>query len=230
MSEQNYYEIILIRLLKDIYSNKLLRTSLGFKGGTAEFFFYDLPRFSTDLDFDILNSNNKQIVFQEIKKIFSRFGTITELTENKNTIFLLTSNKKNTRKIKIEISEKNSESHFEPKNYLGIPMLTMKKEDMAANKLLALLTRKKFAARDLFDLWYFLNNDWEINEKIIKKEIKINLKSALEKTLNKIKNIRASTLVYGLGDLTDEEQKTFVKNELKNDLMFNINLYLNKLN
>lgn len=230
MSEQNQFEIVIIRLLKDIYANKLLRTTLGFKGGTAEFFFYDLPRFSTDLDFDLLNFNNNSQVFEEIKKIFSHFGTITQSNEKKNITYYLTSYKNNGRKIKIEISKRNTESHFEPKNYLGIPILTMKKEDMAANKLLAFLTRKKFAARDLFDLWFFLSNDWIINENIIQQELAIPLKKALENALKKIKNIKSSSLIHGLGDLTDEKQKKFVKNELKNDLMFNINLYLNKLN
>jgi predicted nucleotidyltransferase component of viral defense system len=230
MSEQNRFEIVIIRLLKDIYANKILRTALGFKGGTAEFFFYDLPRFSTDLDFDLLNFDDDKKVFAEIRKIFSHFGTITQSNEKTHTTFFLTTYKNKTRKIKIEISKRESESHFEPKNYLGIPILTMKREDLAANKLLAFLTRKKFAARDLFDLWFFLSNDWIINENIIKHELSIPLKKALEKALKKTKNIRSSSLSYGLGDISDEKQKIFIKKELKNDLMFNINLYLNKLN
>lgn len=40
-----------ITILKEIYSDPEIRTALGFKGGTAAMFFYDLPRFSVDLVF-----------------------------------------------------------------------------------------------------------------------------------------------------------------------------------
>ncbi|HCC85077.1 MAG TPA: hypothetical protein DEQ06_00520 [Porphyromonadaceae bacterium] len=39
-------------LLKDIYTDIEIAPSLGFKGGTALMFFYDLPRFSIDPDFN----------------------------------------------------------------------------------------------------------------------------------------------------------------------------------
>ena len=45
---------ILIKILKDIYTDATISPILGFKGGTAATFFYDLDRFSVDLDFDLL--------------------------------------------------------------------------------------------------------------------------------------------------------------------------------
>ncbi|MCQ3945002.1 MAG: hypothetical protein DPW11_04490, partial [bacterium] len=44
----------LSKLLISLISDKSLATKLGFKGGTALYFFEDLPRFSTDLDFDLI--------------------------------------------------------------------------------------------------------------------------------------------------------------------------------
>ena len=51
---------LLLKILKDIYSDTALGPVLGFKGGTAAYFFYDLPRFSVDLDFDLLDTGKKE--------------------------------------------------------------------------------------------------------------------------------------------------------------------------
>lgn len=51
----NKHKFFLAQILKDIYSDIELANCLGFKGGTALMFFYDLPRFSVDLDFNLLD-------------------------------------------------------------------------------------------------------------------------------------------------------------------------------
>ncbi len=65
------------------------------------------------------------------------------------------------------------------KNYLGISMLVLKQEDMLATKLAALLTRKRFAARDVFDTWFFLKNNWPINGKILAEKAGMSLSEGL---------------------------------------------------
>ena len=45
------HKSIFINILRGIYSDPLLRSILGFKGETATMLFYELPRFSVDLDF-----------------------------------------------------------------------------------------------------------------------------------------------------------------------------------
>lgn len=47
----NKHKFFMMQVLKDIYSDRELASCLGFKGGTALMFFYNLPRFSVDLDF-----------------------------------------------------------------------------------------------------------------------------------------------------------------------------------
>ena len=49
------HKSILLQILKDIYSDTSIAPYLGFKGGTAALLFYDLPRNSVDLDFDLLD-------------------------------------------------------------------------------------------------------------------------------------------------------------------------------
>ena len=51
--DYNKHKYFMLQILRDIYSDLELANALGFKGGTALLFFYDLPRFSVDLDFNI---------------------------------------------------------------------------------------------------------------------------------------------------------------------------------
>ena len=72
---------------------------------------------------------------------------------------------------------------------------------MVAGKLAAFLIRKKFAARDLFDLWFFLKNDWEIDEEFFENKTGFSLKQGLKKTINNLKMIKPNQLLQGLGKL-----------------------------
>ena len=45
------------RILKDVYTDVSIAPLLGFKGGTCAYFFYGLPRFSVDLDFDLFSQD-----------------------------------------------------------------------------------------------------------------------------------------------------------------------------
>lgn len=190
MFDQSRHKIILVKILKEIYAQPELYGALGFKGGTAAFLFYGLPRLSVDLDFDLLAEKKKSLVLEKLKKILPEFGKLVEAVEKRNTLFFLVSYGREERNIKLEISKRPSKASFSVRSYLGIPVLLMGKESMLAGKLAAFLTRKKFAARDLFDLWFFLKNDWEINEEVLKEKTGLSLEQALEKAVEKAKKIK----------------------------------------
>lgn len=225
MWNRNKHKIILINLLREIYRSPDIRTALGFKGGTAALLLYDLPRLSVDLDFDLLDAAKKDAVIKKIKNLADEKLTLVDEADKRFTIFFLFSYGKDTKKIKIEVSKRPTLASYELKNYLGLPLLAMKKEDIAADKLACLLTRKKLASRDLFDLWFFLKNDWRINEAILKEKTGLKLPDALkgaEEIIKKIPNIR---LLHGLGELLDsEKQKDWVRKNLKEELLFQIEL------
>lgn len=71
------------------YSQNLL-----FKGGTCLRFFYDLPRLSEDLDFDVINSDNFNLskFSEDITKHFVQSlqfkDFVTKLAGNKHTLYL----------------------------------------------------------------------------------------------------------------------------------------------
>lgn len=64
MLNKDLHRAVLINTLNTIYSDSQIRTLVGFKGGTAAVLFYKLPRFSVDLDFDLLDESKKELVFE----------------------------------------------------------------------------------------------------------------------------------------------------------------------
>jgi predicted nucleotidyltransferase component of viral defense system len=226
MLDKTRHEIIMKNILKDVYSDRTLAPILGFKGGTAAYFFYGLPRFSVDLDFDLLAPEMAKKVFEKMGSILSRYGDLTQALEKRNTIFFLTY-EKNKQKIKIEISEREKTDSYEIKNFLGISVLTMVKKDMFANKLAAGTERKMTAMRDFFDINYFLQKAWDINEEIIERRTGKNLRNYLEFMHDFVeKNLSKANILDGLGAVLSEGQKDSVKETLKRDLLFGLKNYL----
>jgi hypothetical protein len=218
-----------INILRDIYGNPSLRTVLGFKGGTAAMLFYGLPRFSVDLDFDLLDYDKKELVLEKVSQLLPRYGVLSQATEKKFTLFFLLNYQKGERNLKIEISKRTEPSQFVIKNYLGISMLVMSEADMAAGKLTALLTRKHFASRDVFDTWFFLKNNWPINESLFTKKTGLSLSDGFEKARIQVKGIKKTELLAGLGDLLDNKQKDWVREKLVDELLFCLDLYQSEL-
>jgi predicted nucleotidyltransferase component of viral defense system len=223
------HKTILINLLKDIYSDVELRTILGFKGGTAAMMFYDLPRMSVDLDFDLLNEEKKELVLAKIKKIIQPYGEIYDAAEKRFTLFFLLSYEKGKQAVKIEISKRKGLNVYEFKNYLGISMLVIKPEDAAAGKLAALITRKRFATRDVFDTWFYLKNNWPISKIVIKEKTGLSVKQAVSQALTKVVKIKRNQVLQGLGELVDNKQKAWAKENLIKDTVFLLKLYRKNL-
>lgn len=216
-----------LNVLRAIYSDPDTRSVLGFKGGTAAMLFYELPRFSVDLDFDLLDPRKKEIVFKKVKSFLEKYGVLSEAWDKHYTLFYLLHYQKGERTLKIEVSKRPSRSAFEPKNYLGIPMLVMKQESTSACKLAALLTRKEFASRDMFDLEFFLKNNWPVDEDIVAEKTGLSIKEAFQKAINLVELISKDQLLRGLGELLENnKQKSWVKDKLKDELLFQLRLFL----
>lgn len=203
------------QVLKDIYKDKTLGPILGFKGGTAAFLFYDLPRFSVDLDFNLLDSTKEDPVLARIKKILAKYGNVEEAEKKRFTLFSLLSYEKGEHHLKVEISRRPETDNYEVRSWMGISMLVMDKERMFFHKLMALLDRKVFANRDLFDVWFFAKNNWPV------KEIS---KDYLTKCIRVIEKIDNRYILQGLGELLDNSQKVWAKSHLRDEAIFQLKL------
>jgi len=222
MLNKERHQLVMAQILKDIYSDILLASLLGFKGGTAAYIFYDLPRFSVDLDFDLLDDSekNRNLVFEKIRKIILQYGEIKDEQQKTNTIFFSLSYELSVHQIKVEINTRKTGANYELKNYFGIPVLTSAKDSMFSAKLIALLNRKEFAARDLFDVYFFLKNNWDTDEKVFATYDIISEKEYIKKCITFIENVPENTLLKDLGELIDEKQKAFVRMKIKSETIF----------
>lgn len=216
----------LILILKAIFSEISIGPSLGFKGGTAARIFYGLDRYSVDLDFDLLSRSAEALIFQKIGDLLPEIGVVKEKAIKKYTIFFLVSYAKEIRNIKIEISRRPSEASYRVLNLLGFPVKVITREDMFANKLMALLERKQLAHRDMYDLNFFCKNKWPLNGSLLEKKTGMRVETYLKKTIKWLSNYDDKNILYGLGELLTEKQKAWTKAHLKKDLLFHLRLLL----
>jgi len=217
---------ILLQLLKDIYSDVTIGPILGFKGGTAVYLFYNLNRFSVDLDFDLLDEKKADYVFQRVQEIIKEYGIVKEARKKRYTLFFLISYGEKNRNIKIEVNLRDFGSRYEVKNYLGIAMKVMAKEDMFANKLVAMLERIGTTNRDIFDVWFFLKNNWQVNKEIVTKRTNMSFKTFLQKCVKLLTNTNDQHILSGIGELLDTKQKIWVKSNLRKDTIFLLKIKL----
>ena len=222
MLNKEKHQLAMARILKDIYSDIALASLLGFKGGTAANIFYDLPRFSVDLDFDLLNDSeeNRNLVFKKVKSIISKYGEIKDEQQKFATIFFALSYEPGAHQIKVEINIRKTGANYEMKNYFGIPILVSAKDSMFSAKLVALMNRKEFAARDLFDVYFFVKKNWDTDKKVFAAYAIASEKEYIKKCIPFIDNVPENTLLKDLGELINEKQKAFVRTKIKNETIF----------
>ncbi len=205
----------MVQLLKDIYSDAELANCIGFKGGTALMFFYELPRFSVDLDFNLLVPEKNDTVYQKIRKIVLKYGKIHDEAQKFYGNIIVLDYGTAERKLKIEISNRQSDDTYSICNLLGISIKIMSLTDMFSHKLCALLDRSSVANRDIFDCWFLMNRHTAVNPKIIEQRMKKSLSDYLQDCINTIENLPNKNLLDGLGELVNPELKTFIRNKLR---------------
>lgn len=218
---------ILVKILKDIYTDDTLGPILGFKGGTAAYLFYSLNRFSVDLDFDLLDSEKEEYVFERVKRLLMHYGTLKQAKKKRfNLLYVLTYDDKvpGAQNIKVEINRRNFGSHYEVKAYLGISMKIMVKEDMFAHKLCAMYERIGKTNRDIFDVWYFLQNEWSVNKEIVESRTSMSFREFLQKCIDLLEKMSNQNMLSGMGELLDAKQKSWVKAKLRDDTIFLLKL------
>ena len=209
------HKFFMTQILKDIYSDAELANCLCFKGGTALMLFYNLPRFSIDLDFNLLASEKKDIAYQKIRKIVMKYGTIDDEAQKHYGSIIVLDYGIAERKLKIEVSNRQSSDQYEICNLLGINLKVMSLTDMFSHKLCALLDRNSVANRDIFDCWFLMSRQTAVNQNIIEQRTGKPLPEYLQDCIDTIENLPNKSLLDGLGELVSKEYKTFIRNKLR---------------
>lgn len=220
------HKTILFQILKDIYSDTTIAPFLGFKGGTAALMFYGLDRFSVDLDFDLLDENKEDEVFEKIIKIIKKYGILKESYKKRFNLFFLLSYKEKARNLKVEINRRQFGSKYEVKTYLGVSMVVMVPEDMFAHKLMAMSERFGKTSRDIYDVWFFLSRRFPINKEIVEKRSGMPLNQLLVKCIEQLEKMNNNRILNGVGELLTLNQKDWAKAKLKQEVIALLKLRL----
>ena len=168
--------------------SKNTKDELVFKGGTCLSKFYNLDRFSEDIDFTAVKNIEISSLIDNIISYLKLFGIECSLHKKKelfNSILitlrckgpLFKGNAQSYANVRIDINMKSS--IIMPPNvyeysslYSEIPafsLLIMQKKEILAEKIRAIMTRDK--PRDIYDLWFLLKNNVEIEEKLISEKM-----------------------------------------------------------
>lgn len=211
------HKTILFQVLKELYSNPLIGPYIGFKGGTAAVLYYGLDRFSVDLDFDLLDDARAETVFTQISKILGKYGSVKESYMKRFNLFFLLSYELHAHNIKIEISRRSFGSQYELKTHLGVSMVVMTKEDMFAHKMMAMSERMGKTSRDIYDVWYFLNQRFPINKNIIEQRSQLSFDQFLQSCIDRLAKVHDRNILDGVGELLSQSQKDWAKAKLKEE-------------
>ncbi len=216
------------------------KNELIFKGGTCLYKFYKLERFSEDLDFSCAIPINFDNLLKRMILDFKKFGITAEIHKKKepfNTILatlkikgpLFAGTSQSYASLGIDINFK-SEVLRKPEVlsfssiYPDIPpfsILCMTKEEIFAEKIRAILTRKK--ARDLFDLFFLINKNIAPDLNLIQKKLQYYNRSfelkEITKRIGELESLwtrELKGLAFSLPEFTKVKKETikFIKERL----------------
>lgn len=218
MLNKDKHRILMFKIIKDIYNSDIWK-NLAFKWWTSCYFLYSLDRFSTDLDFDLLNPNIE--IDNDLINILKKYWTLKIWNK------IVLSYWEKDVNIKIDVNRKIWKNNsYEFVNFYWTTIKVQDKSTIFANKLVALVERH--TNRDIYDVYFMFLNIFDINEEVIfertwksKKELFIQIKQKLEKIPNNYK------ILDWLGEVLDEKQKSFVKNKLILELLWIIEMKIN---
>lgn len=211
--DKNKHKFYMAQILSLIFKDKDLCNVLAFKGGTSLMFFHNLNRFSTDLDFNLLEPDKLDLAYDKVRAILTRFGTIDAEAKKPYGPVLVLNYGKVERMLKVEISVRQYPNHYEMRSLAGTDIRVMVMPDMFAHKLCAM--GERLSPRDIYDVWFFLQNHTEINEEIVRIRTAKSVSEYTAWCAEHVKEASPKLLMQVLGEvLNDAKSKTFVKNKL----------------
>jgi len=213
MNKQKH-KLYMAQILTMIYKDKELCNLLGFKGGTAMMFFHGLPRFSTDLDFNLLDESKSDYVYEKVRNILVKFGTIDDEAKKCFGPVMVLDYGKGERMLKVEISTRLFDNHYEMITLAGTDIRVLTIPDMFAHKLCAM--GERLSPRDVFDVWFFLQKKHaSINEQIVQFRTEKSVSEYAGWCAKRVRETSPKLLMQGLGEVIDDTQtRSFIKTKL----------------
>ena len=220
----NKHRYYMMQVLLAIFRHPELSRLLGFKGGTSLMLFHGLTRFSTDLDFNLLDASQSENVYHLLHQLLLKFGTIDDEAMKFYGPILVLNYGKGERMLKIEVSNRDYPNHYELKSLLGTDIRVMTMPDMFAHKLCAL--GERITPRDIYDVWFFLQNRTDINAEIVSLRTGMSVSDYAMQCAEKVRGYSSRILMQGLGEvLLDNDAKKFARTQLIPDTATALELF-----
>ncbi len=180
--------------------------------------FFNLPRFSLDLDFDILKKFSPK-EDEEIRALIQDLGKIKDFKNKHHTLFYQLDYEKNTTNLKIEFNKRIwKNNNYKTVQFKNNSLKIQDKTTMFTNKLVALTGRKSPVARDLFDVNYFLKQDFPLSKNLLKERTNKNFNELKKITIEFIKKkFNSRNVLQGVGELLETNQKQWIRSNLISD-------------
>lgn len=225
MLDKQKHEQILKNILRDIYTNSSLQSSIAFKCETSLYIFYGLDRFSVDLDFNLRSDSFDEKILDQI---IQKYVQVTEKTNKHFTWFWLGSYGATMPKIKVEVSKREYPDKYINKDFYGLTVPVMEPSCMFAHKLCAIKDRKRLQNRDLYDAHFMFDKQFDINEEIILLRTGLSTNEYFADLISFIEQrVTDSNILDGLGGLLTDQQKDSVKATLKRNILFDLKSRIN---
>lgn len=222
--DKNKHKLYMAQILGLIFKDRELCNLLAFKDGTSLMFFHGLTRFSTDLDFNLLDNSKEQLAYDKIRNILTRFGTIDDEAMKTFGPVLVLNYGKGERMLKVEISNRTYDNHYETRTLAGTDIRIMTIPDMFAHKLCAM--GERMSPRDVFDVWFFLQKHSEINEHIVKSRTGKSVDEYARQCAEHVRNASPKLLMQGLGDVVDDAKtRKIIRDNLIEDTATALELF-----
>ena len=93
---------------------------------------------------------------------------------------------------------------------------------------MAMYERIGKTSRDVFDVYFFYKNNWEINRKIVEERSDMSFKDTLARCINMLEKMDNKHILDGLGELLSQSQKDWAREKLKSETVFLLKLNLNE--
>lgn len=233
MLDKSKHRLHLIRILNYIYKNTKLASILGFKGGTAGYLFYGLPRFSTDLDFDLIDDSvDISSVINLLNNYLSSEYEILDQHNKRFTILWELSYEKHLNNIKIEISKRNNKFYnYNGVNFYGNTVTVVSVEHLIIQKMIALKERKVLANKDIYDVNYFLKSKYisQVDFNHLKVVTGMNAGDYLEELKEYLIKNKPRNILNGLGEVVDTGQKKWIKDNLFDETLQLLQMVIDSL-
>jgi predicted nucleotidyltransferase component of viral defense system len=214
MLSKSKHQLVLKQLLREIFTDSELSAQLVFKGGTSLMLFYDLDRFSTDLDFD-LRGETKEIDFERLQRLAASQLTIKDWATKKNTYLLEGSYEIGMQQIKIEVSRRLYPQAITLQGFLGLSIPVLSNEYLLAHKLCAITSRKAILGRDIYDADFMFKRNWEPNAEIVRLRTGLSLPDYYKELLQTTSAPAVEKrLMLGLGEVLEQKARGWAQANL----------------